>query len=283
MKKCTTYLFTIPIHKFRGLRNLNLTDIGRINLLVGSNNSGKTSVLEAISTYCRPMDPFEWLNTARRREIKSSRIPWLDALKWLFPQKSEAKEEELYQGETFVSGSGQFNALESHAIYREFLSADETNEKPLIENGLDEEDEGEESSWLPGTTRRGVDLELKITYRTNQPSLFDDKREKKVSNTFQLWEDERFISRRTPPGPMLSVATITPFSHRVEQIQISQLTEATFKGVKDEVLEILRQLDPGIRDLVILSKEGIRPTLYIRHDEVGLAPLSAFGVACGVP
>jgi len=57
--------------------------------LVGANNSGKTSVLEAISTYCRPLDPLEWLNTSWRREIKSSRKPQLDALRWLFPQNSE--------------------------------------------------------------------------------------------------------------------------------------------------------------------------------------------------
>ena len=68
---------------------MTLQDLGQINLLVGGNNSGKTSVLEAISTYCRPLDPLEWLNTSWRREIKYSRKPQLDALKWLFPQNSE--------------------------------------------------------------------------------------------------------------------------------------------------------------------------------------------------
>ncbi len=36
------------IDKFRGFSHLELHDLGRVNLLVGTNNCGKTSVLEAI-------------------------------------------------------------------------------------------------------------------------------------------------------------------------------------------------------------------------------------------
>ncbi|MDM8550529.1 hypothetical protein QUF72_10640 [Desulfobacterales bacterium HSG2] len=70
MKK---HLENLMIHRFRGLQELELSGLGRINLLVGANNSGKTSVPEAVSTYCRPLDPLEWLNTAWRREMTSSR------------------------------------------------------------------------------------------------------------------------------------------------------------------------------------------------------------------
>ncbi len=44
------HIENITIHKFRGLQELTLSNLGQINLLVGVNNSGKTSVLEAIST-----------------------------------------------------------------------------------------------------------------------------------------------------------------------------------------------------------------------------------------
>ncbi|MFZ1599572.1 MAG: AAA family ATPase, partial [Anaerolineae bacterium] len=83
-------LENLTIHRFRGLRDLELAGLGHVNLFVGANNSGKTTVLEALSTFCRPLDPLEWLNTAWRREVKSSRTPMLDALKWLFPQSSES-------------------------------------------------------------------------------------------------------------------------------------------------------------------------------------------------
>ncbi|QTA88180.1 AAA family ATPase [Desulfonema magnum] len=48
---------TLTIKQFRGLQESELSQLGRINLLVGPNNSGKTSILEAISAYCHPLDP----------------------------------------------------------------------------------------------------------------------------------------------------------------------------------------------------------------------------------
>jgi recombinational DNA repair ATPase RecF len=82
------HLENLTIERFRGLRDLELKDLGQVNLFVGPNNSGKTSALEAIATYCRPLDPLEWLNTSRRREIagRGTPIARLSALRWLFPQ-----------------------------------------------------------------------------------------------------------------------------------------------------------------------------------------------------
>ncbi|MEA5464272.1 AAA family ATPase [Leptothoe sp. PORK10 BA2] len=45
-------LKTVKIKNFRGFRQFELHDLGRINLLVGANNSGKTSALEAIQLLC---------------------------------------------------------------------------------------------------------------------------------------------------------------------------------------------------------------------------------------
>ena len=45
-------LKTIKIENFRGFRSFELQQLGRLNLLVGTNNSGKTSILEAIQLLC---------------------------------------------------------------------------------------------------------------------------------------------------------------------------------------------------------------------------------------
>lgn len=47
-------LKSIKIENFRGFKTFELQQLGRINLLVGTNNSGKTSVLEAIQLLCSP-------------------------------------------------------------------------------------------------------------------------------------------------------------------------------------------------------------------------------------
>lgn len=45
-------LKTIKIQNFRGFQSFELQQLGRVNLLVGKNNSGKTSILEAIQLLC---------------------------------------------------------------------------------------------------------------------------------------------------------------------------------------------------------------------------------------
>ncbi|WP_414545484.1 AAA family ATPase [Nostoc sp. CCY0012] len=45
-------LKSVKIENFRGFKSFELQQLGRINLLVGENNSGKTSILEAIQLLC---------------------------------------------------------------------------------------------------------------------------------------------------------------------------------------------------------------------------------------
>src|SRR5207302_5951302 len=40
---------SLTVESFRGLTNVTLDDLRRVNLIVGKNNAGKTSLLEAIS------------------------------------------------------------------------------------------------------------------------------------------------------------------------------------------------------------------------------------------
>lgn len=243
---------------------MNLQDLGQINILVGGNNSGKTSVLEAISTYCRPLDPLEWLNTSWRREIKYSRKPQLDALKWLFPQNSEVSHLDLYEGETYVSSNGTFPVRELRAIYREFEGISELGEAENSSESQLEIDEIEFDNIL-----RGAQLELKVA------TTFVEHKELSVS--FEIWENQRFINRKNRSTAVLAIDTVTPFSHRIEPLQISLLSDAILLGIKPEVIKLLQQMDSEITDLVILSQTGKRPSLYIDHKRVGISPLSAFG------
>ncbi|CAO5023463.1 AAA+ ATPase domain-containing protein [Microcystis aeruginosa] len=49
-------LQSLKIEGFRGFQNFEMANLGRINLLVGKNNSGKTSILEAILIYVSKLD-----------------------------------------------------------------------------------------------------------------------------------------------------------------------------------------------------------------------------------
>ena len=47
----------LKIENFRGIKSLEIDDLARVNLFVGRNNCGKTSVLEAASLLTGMSDP----------------------------------------------------------------------------------------------------------------------------------------------------------------------------------------------------------------------------------
>lgn len=79
-------LKTVKIENFRCFRSLELHNLGRLNLLVGQNNSGKTSLLEAIQLLCSRynLDPmidamarrgeYLWDEDKRSREFDISHL-----------------------------------------------------------------------------------------------------------------------------------------------------------------------------------------------------------------
>jgi hypothetical protein len=66
-------LRNLRISGFRGLREFAMSGLGRVNLLVGTNNCGKTSVLEAIHMLSVPGSPLPlWQAQLRRGELIDS-------------------------------------------------------------------------------------------------------------------------------------------------------------------------------------------------------------------
>jgi hypothetical protein len=58
---------SILIESYRSLKNINFEQLGRVNLIVGINNAGKTSVLEAVYLLANQTDPRGLLELLRRR------------------------------------------------------------------------------------------------------------------------------------------------------------------------------------------------------------------------
>ena len=60
-------LKNIIIQNYRGIKDLEIKDFKRINLLVGDNNSGKTSALEAIFALLSPTNPLALANIINKK------------------------------------------------------------------------------------------------------------------------------------------------------------------------------------------------------------------------
>ncbi len=66
-------LQSLKIENFRGFQKFELKQLGRINLIVGTNNSGKTSILEAIQLLCSrfDLDPLSRVMSSRGELVRN--------------------------------------------------------------------------------------------------------------------------------------------------------------------------------------------------------------------
>jgi AAA15 family ATPase/GTPase len=269
-------LETVTIHQFRGLRDLELKDLGRINLLVGLNNSGKTSVLEALSVYCHPLDIKVWLSTANQREqdIGVYRIRLLDAIKWLFTHNS-ASIVEPDKPIILISSTGLFSVKKLIASYEEMEQISLSEESNIRNISNEEEIENEDTPRV----KKGIKLKIEVFADDGyQLSLFGEP--PACITDFLLWEDERFYRLPGKREPSLKTSVVTPSSHRSEVGQFRLLSEATHQNFKSDVVKLLQQMDNNISDIeILLPPESMssRFNIYIQHKKLGLAPVSTFG------
>ena len=68
-------LKTLALRGFRGFESYELTDLATVNLIVGKNNCGKTTVLEAVYLLASDGDPDAFYDIAERRDELNHRIP----------------------------------------------------------------------------------------------------------------------------------------------------------------------------------------------------------------
>jgi energy-coupling factor transporter ATP-binding protein EcfA2 len=263
----------ITIHAFRGLRNLTLEKLGRINLIVGANNSGKTSVLEAISTHVQPLDPMEWTSVARRREAIPAREPLITAVEWLFPHDEDASSDS-FSSQTAVSSEGGFPVHKTVAQLRAFWSLFEQ----LPDQGPEEEDSvatlQEVNAELTGARRA---VELTLTAELKLDPRFPNAEPEVLRHRALFVEGERYSEPRVRRAPRVSVRHITPFTHWVRSWHVSFLDDAIDSGRKKDLLDLLQQFDIRVRDILIRAPRGLMGSVWIDYAGTGLAPLSAFG------
>ena len=52
------------VKNFRCFKDLQINDLGRVNLIAGKNNTGKTALMEAMYLHTRPLSP-KWIGGSR--------------------------------------------------------------------------------------------------------------------------------------------------------------------------------------------------------------------------
>ena len=94
----------LVIEKYRGIDNLKLENLGKVNIIAGENNTGKTSILEVIESLRCPNSLRNWRRLGRRERTDGNYMPTMiyDTMKSLFPINNE-------NDKTKISYFGKYN------------------------------------------------------------------------------------------------------------------------------------------------------------------------------
>jgi energy-coupling factor transporter ATP-binding protein EcfA2 len=265
---------SVTIDGFRGLRNFRLDDVGQINLLVGPNNSGKTSVLEALSILCNAFEPFEWVSMVRRRDFGRLDETRIQSLRWCFPQSGQPIDpDQPFEGECTMSCEGLPLVHALRVNYQEIVGDPDPQETERRKRGLIAEGNEEQNGDTEGIKlRRGARITHSITQKFhNTPSDL-------IPIAAEVWEDNPvYVGLKRPYVTPLQSDTLTPYSYQINRVQVSSQSRHVFGEDGAMVLELVRQFDPDVRGVVIASFRGNRPAIYLDHKRLGPAPLSVFG------
>ncbi len=79
------------IHDYKGIHELKLDELNNINILTGDNNSGKTSVLEILSTVDNPQNTGSWVLCSRMRHTSIRNRLYYNGFYNMFPIDDDDK------------------------------------------------------------------------------------------------------------------------------------------------------------------------------------------------
>lgn len=272
-------LTRIEIDGFRGLRQLELGPLGRVNVLVGGNNSGKTSVLEAISILAKPTQPAAWIDMIRWRDPGGMDESRLHSLRWCFAHRVEPFAELFYGligGVCHFQAEGGFGLRQLDVAFHEIggePSLDELEYASHLRPQVDEKFPVQE--WRGG----------EITHEVHAAETGLDSRLTDKHHVFRFWEGLPIRSRqanmpKNAQGPLeLPCEVLAAYSYQGNIRQTSALSAAIDSTDEPSLVSLLQQFDPDVQDVDIRSTMGVRPAIYLKHARLGLAPLSIFGDA----
>lgn len=253
------------IHAFRGLQGIKIDGLSRVNLFVGANNSGKTSVLEALSIFANPLKWETWRDAGDMRETLNLSLStgYVEALTWLFPRNAGSIPTQ--KAAILLEGTGQIAQRKVSAEYEKFteITPRLSLTKPTpgniprqnVEvNGINIRISVEA---MIGTNSTGTTLEETLTF-ADPTTILADAQEKLSPFPAQI---------------------VLPFSFTlggVPQELWSEVVKAGV-GVRTETIQLLQYFDPDIEEIDLIAERGSQPTVSVTHKKLGLAPLSTFG------
>lgn len=259
------HISNLNIESFRGIKDLELKDLGDINIIVGTNNCGKTSVLEAIMLLSKPDDFSNFVAVSRLREggrlLSSYSLSFYDSLINMFNKVSDKLEISIscLNNERGIS-MNLTGSIKKELIDLEELARQSRLIKDRIRNGL--MNENEKIDNFVG--------ELSYFVGHNTP-LFPEEIKNIIYVNFHKYTK---IARLNESSSVFKISFIST----IEYVWGNSFKEIIKdKVLTKEVIDILKNFDKNITDLRVYQDDDGKIVQVIDNALLGYMPLSSYG------
>ena len=255
-----THIESLNIKSFRGLEDLKIENLGDVNIIVGDNNTGKTSVLEAIQFIGEPTE-HSMIKIARQREWYKGvthAIGLVDSIRYLFHIKSKKENE--------------YNLEISAEINGEYAQAKVTGKDELQIRQIYELEDG--SKRMRNTLKNFRDIELHLQDEVEEVDTFIGKI--KVDNKDITFEFNKYsIIVKVNYLTLMNVI----FTQAMEHVAKDSFRNLTRRAdLSKKAVKLLKEFDTRVVDIRYVG-EGEQKFIPVFEVE-GMdeyVPLSLYG------
>ena len=252
------FLKNFSVKQFRGIRDLSVDKLGDVNLIVGDNNSGKTSVLEAIMLLRNTSAFSNILNVVRLRDngfFSPFRLSTFDNFLYMFYPESEQK---------IIEVGGNINDKDvgvkiSGTVENVLVDISEMRERnrrvhEIHDSGIVYEET--ETAEFQGTieSRNGKDVSSEAIH----------------FNAFTTLSGMRVSKPET-----VEIVYVSPTDHTNGNVFSKIVKNDDYKNI---VLHVIQIFDEDIEDILYIKNEQTsRPIECLKHKKLGIMPLATYG------
>ncbi len=272
----------IRITGFRGINELELLAPTRFNLLVGPNNSGKTSLLEAIFVCCAPLNMHVLLSliSFRNGGFVGNQRYIFDQLRWFFPAFSHSGKLEFKIESKWKSSNREIEAL--------INDYELTNEEMTQIVGKND-NEGMSLSSASSSSSVSVSIipnEYELVSRS--PKIkgigigevilkFKSDTQNLISQGFEFTSSDSLTILAPKIQTDIKGKFESAHQHRRPDSGVKEWTKSVKTGHHKRCLRLIKLIDEDIENISILQPEGAPSELYAEHKRFGTIPISILG------
>ena len=236
--RCDMYK-SFRVKNFRCFKDLQINDLGRVNLIAGKNNTGKTALLEAIYLQTKPLKPEVWSSIQQLRNIdfaSESFSSYWDQYFYMFDANEPI---ELNALRTVTS---QFSELLVSKLYnnRENADAFERYRRHLLQL--------QASAIEANMTIESTDAALDFQFRIHTAGSEQTRSAFMLSTTDQPIFAGQGVEQRSAFLPVQGRPN--------KQTEIEEFSRLDNSGKLSKLIEVIWIFEPNLSDLRLSSPYG---------------------------